>query len=236
MLNSHIPQPGRPDLRGWEWYYYFSLCHKELMSLRGNKRMESVAWSADGNRIASGDLNGTIQIWDAATGREILKFSADDGSVYSVAWSPNGKRLATGSRTARVWDAATGKEIFKFGGFESGASSVAWSPDGENLAAGDGWITEKPATVKVWDANTGKEIFDLKGKARYPVAWSPDSKRLAAGKGDQKSQTFQILDALSGRELHPSLHKTAMGSLPWLGARMESNWPQVSLTGRRSGM
>ena len=35
MLDSHIPQPGRPDLRGWEWYYYLSLCHKDLMTLRG---------------------------------------------------------------------------------------------------------------------------------------------------------------------------------------------------------
>ncbi|MGA2258562.1 MAG: hypothetical protein ABSG53_28185, partial [Thermoguttaceae bacterium] len=172
MLDSHVPQPGRPDLRGWEWYYYLSLCHKDLMTLRGNgSTVHSVAWSPDGNRLASADSEGTIRIWNPATGQEILKFSASN-PLGAVAWSPDGKRLATGSYdgTAKIWDAALGKEIFAFRRFNGRVSSVAWSPDGRHLAAGDYTGGDRNGTVKVWDATKGQEIVDLTGKARYPVA------------------------------------------------------------------
>ena len=252
MLDSHIPQPGRPDLRGWEWYYYFSLCHKELMSLGGDtwmaSEMESIAWSPDGKRLASADEQGTIQIRSAATGREILKFSTGKLGLGSVAWSPNGERLATGGgdSTASIWDAATGKEIFTFHGFNAWVRSVAWSPDGRHLVAGD-WGGNpgkpEPNTVKVWDATKGQEIVDLKGKAMHPVAWSPDGKRLATGKENGKVPNFQILDAFTGRELRrfSSLdggdgfahNGGGLSALP--GVPMESGWPRVSLNGCGSG-
>ncbi|MGA2256845.1 MAG: protein kinase, partial [Thermoguttaceae bacterium] len=227
MLDSHFPQPGRPDLRGWEWYYYLSLCHKELFTLRGNgTAVYSAAWSPDGNRLASVGNGGTIQIWSAATGQEIFKFSAGN-PLYAVAWSPDGKRLATGSRdgTARIWDAATRKEIFAFHGFNGQVLSVAWSPDGRHLAAG-------ADTVKVWDAAKGQEIVDLKGKARFPVAWSPDGKRLATGR---TGFDFQILDALTGRELRSFSSPVGadLFSLAWSpdGKRLASgqyvNWARV---------
>ena len=57
MLDSHIPQAGQPDLRGWEWYYYLSLCHQDLMTLQGNgSPFFSVAWSTDGNAPRLGML------------------------------------------------------------------------------------------------------------------------------------------------------------------------------------
>ncbi|MGA2257365.1 MAG: hypothetical protein ABSG53_22130, partial [Thermoguttaceae bacterium] len=98
MLDSHIPQPGRPDLRGWEWYYYLSLCHKDLITLRGNDSIvASVAWSPNGNHLATVGNGENIQIWNAATGQEIHKFSAGRKPLRAVAWSPDGKRTATGS-------------------------------------------------------------------------------------------------------------------------------------------
>ncbi|MGO9113752.1 MAG: protein kinase domain-containing protein, partial [Thermoguttaceae bacterium] len=234
MLDSHFPQPGRADLRGWEWYYYLSLCHKDLMTLRGNDSdVYSVAWSPDGDRLASVGSGGKIQIWNAATGEEMLNFSAGGGALPSVAWSPDGKRLATGGAdgTARIWDAATGKKVFAFRGL-NGAVWVAWSPDGRHLAAGDGYDT-----VKVWDATKGQEIVDLKGKATSPVAWSPDGKRLATGKkAIHEHFDFQILDALTGRELRsfsPSPGGSDIFSLAWSpdGKRLASgqylNWARV---------
>src|SRR5208283_1319886 len=108
-----------PDLRGWEWYYYFSLCHKDLMTLRaGDSVVRSVAWSPDGNRLAATVQGKTIQIWNATTGQEIFKFGAGKDPLWSVAWSPNGKRLATGEydSSAGIWDAATGKKVFTLRG------------------------------------------------------------------------------------------------------------------------
>ena len=116
MLDSHIPQPGRPDLRGWEWYYYLSLCHKDLMTLRGDiSRFNSVAWSGDGHRLASVRPTWDDRDLERRHGREILKFSARQSPLNSVAWSPDGKRLASGSRTdGQNLDAATGRRFSSF--------------------------------------------------------------------------------------------------------------------------
>ncbi|EXK78038.1 hypothetical protein FOQG_17268 [Fusarium oxysporum f. sp. raphani 54005] len=68
----------------------------------------SVAFSADGQWLASGSLDKTVKIWDAATGACTLEGHGE--SVWSVAFSADGQRLASGSNdeTVKIWDAATG--------------------------------------------------------------------------------------------------------------------------------
>jgi WD40 repeat protein len=69
-----------------------------------------VAFSPDGKRLTRGDQNGTVKVWDTATGQEILTLKGHTGHVTSVAFSPDGKRLASGGKVVKVWDAATGQE------------------------------------------------------------------------------------------------------------------------------
>jgi len=214
MLDSHFPQPGQPDLRGWEWYYYLSLCHGEVATLfRSTAWAYSVAWSPDGTRLATSTTEDKIRIWNAVTHREILTLYAGGASTV-VAWSPDGKRLASAQldHTARVWDLATGKAIFTFGGFTKFVDCVAWSPDGGRLAAGD-----CDGVIKVWDTTGGKEILSLTGRGAYPVAWSPDGKRLVMGKkGMDGFERIQIVDASSGREvLSFSTKAENLHSLAW---------------------
>ena len=69
--------------------------------------MSSVAWSPDGTRIASGSVDQTVQVWDAADGRNVYTYYGHSNTVSSVAWSPDGKRIASGSidLTVQVWKA-----------------------------------------------------------------------------------------------------------------------------------
>jgi WD40 repeat protein len=67
-----------------------------------------VAFSPDGQRLASASVDKTVKVWDAATGQEVLTLKGHTGAVSSVAFSPDGTRLASaGAGGVKVWDATT---------------------------------------------------------------------------------------------------------------------------------
>src|SRR5438874_114092 len=87
-----------------------------LFTYRGHtSRVNGVAWSPDGLRIASGSDDFTVQVWNASNGGNVLTFGRQYGLVEAVAWSPNGKRIASAGGP-QIWNAATGKLIYSYSG------------------------------------------------------------------------------------------------------------------------
>jgi len=154
----------------------------------------SVAWSPDGERLASAGQDGTVQVRDANTGALLTTYRGHSGWVHTVAWSPDGNRLASGSRdkTVQVWDASTGRAVFTYRKHTKTVFSVAWSPDGTLLASGS-----EDGTVRVWHAASGMELATCRGHtgAVLSIAWSPDSTLLASGSGDR---TVRVWHAATG--------------------------------------
>ncbi|HEU5439490.1 MAG TPA: hypothetical protein VFU88_09385 [Ktedonobacterales bacterium] len=77
-----------------------------LLTYTGHgKAVIGVAWSPDGKRIASCGVDGSVQVWDAHTGKSLLTYTGHSDSVERVAWSLDGKRIASASDdgTVQVW-------------------------------------------------------------------------------------------------------------------------------------
>ena len=77
-----------------------------------------MAFSPDGQRLASGSDDSTVKVWDSATGKELFALKGHTAAVTSVAFSPDGQHLASGSsdRTVRIWESTTAKEMFALKG------------------------------------------------------------------------------------------------------------------------
>ena len=110
----------------------------------------SVAFSPDGELLASGSLDDTIKLWEVSTGRELRTLRGHTSSVRSVAFSPDGELLASGSwdNTIKLWEVSTGRELHTLKGHTDWVTSVAFSPDGELLASGS-----DDGTIKLWEVS-----------------------------------------------------------------------------------
>jgi WD40 repeat protein/serine/threonine protein kinase len=215
MLDAHIPQRGRADLRGWEWYYYLSLCDSTVTTIRGHKDpVGSVVWSPEGGHLATASADGTVKIWDAATGKEVRTLSGHTQPVNSVDWCPDALSLATASSdgTVKIWDVAAGRVVRTLSGHGKNVESVAWNPDGRRLATGS-----DDRSVRIWDATSGKPILTwiAHHSAVHKVAWSPDGKRLASRSRDGNG-LVKIWDATSAKEVRAlSGNGTFVSSFAW---------------------
>jgi hypothetical protein len=149
-----------------------------------------------GNLIAGGGFDGTLKVWDAQTGKELLTLKGYTGVVNSVCFSPDGKRIAAGisDGTVKVWDVQTGQQALTIEGHSGAVLSVCFSPDGKHIASGSG-----DGTVRVCDLQTGQEILSLGHPPWvYSVCFTPDGGRIASGSSDR---TVKVWDAQTGEQI-----------------------------------
>ncbi|HYN16654.1 MAG TPA: WD40 repeat domain-containing protein, partial [Actinomycetes bacterium] len=160
----------------------------------------SVAFSPDGGRVASGGANGTVLLWDLATGAQARRLAGHTDAVRAVAFSPDGALLATasGDRTLAVWDPATGEGLQRFTGHGDAVRAVAVAPDGLHIASGGG-----DGVVLVWSPTTG-QVTHRRPPRRFDDIWGirslafgPGGALLIAGDGDRAV----LWEPASGREI-----------------------------------
>jgi RNA polymerase sigma factor (sigma-70 family) len=161
----------------------------------------AVAFSPDGTRIATRQLDGAVRLWDVAAGRELRRLPGRQEGVSSPppVFSPDGKTLATESEGALcLWDVETGRERFSADGHYGPVTAVAFCPGGRLVVSGG-----KDAAVRLWNRVTGQAVGEL---ARAPwdvlaLTALPGGKTLAACGHDMTDASVRILDMTTGEEL-----------------------------------
>jgi WD40 repeat protein/serine/threonine protein kinase len=159
--------------------------HRLLFSVPGYQHVD---FSPDGTRLVVGGIEGEVNVYEAATGADLLtvqdpRGESDAFAEHDVAFSPDGSSFASSS--GMVWDAVTGEPIQHL---ELGSGySIAYSPDGKLLAS-----DSPEGGTGIWDLETGElaNRFDAFGG----VVFSPKGRRMliADNYGDPDPDRGQI--------------------------------------------
>ena len=116
-------------------WIYDTTTNSEIDLLTGHTRtVNAMAYSPDGNMIASGSSDDSIRLWDASTGDEIRTIWGHEDTIWSVAFSTDGPHSPAGATTRpiRIWDVNTGDELKKLTGHTDWVNSVAFRSDGKD--------------------------------------------------------------------------------------------------------
>src|SRR5262249_43393053 len=106
--NRPLEESLRLHLGSW-----FQDTHRLRDILSHSDVVTAVAFSPDGKTLVSGCQDGTVQMWNTATGMPVGLRFRHDKCVTAVAFSPDGKMVVTGSedKTARLWDVVTDEAL-----------------------------------------------------------------------------------------------------------------------------
>ena len=154
----------------------------------------ALSMTSDGERAVSGSSDGTLQVWNLATGKCMEVMGGHTDSVNAVSITPDGERAVSGSsdKTMRVWNLATGKCMKVMEGHTDSVNAVSITPAGERAVSGS-W----DKTLRVWNLTTGKCLKVMEGYEGEVVAVSitPDGARAVSGSWDG---TLRVWDLATG--------------------------------------
>lgn len=154
----------------------------------------AVAFSPNGNLLASASFDSTVRIWNPADG-SLIKVITGTGQQRCVAFSPDGSLLAaaSGANIIRIFRTSDWTLVNTLTGHTDDIFTCAFSPDGNTLASGG-----YDDTVKIWNVADGtlKYTFGGNGGNVYGLAFTPDGSKLAYTDGE--GSTIKIYGLADG--------------------------------------
>lgn len=182
-----------------------------LLQRNTSSSSTAIAWSPDSSRLAVGDYDGTVNIWDIFRKAIVSTYHGHTLAIHELAWSPDGKRIASASedKTVQVWDTTSGQNLVTYKDHNSSVTTVAWSHDGKYIASG-GYDQH----VRVWNPINGHTIFTYT-KHRFPITyliWSRDDSRIASS---DMGAVVHLWQSQSGKDIAQQNSNLNILSLAW---------------------
>ncbi len=148
----------------------------EAIVLEHPRLISRIAFSPEGERLATASDDGLARIWSTESGALILELDHGGARVSSAAFSPDGGRLVTASvdGLARIWGAESGALMLKLDHGGARVSGAAFDPRGQRV------VTAADGSARIWSAESGELVRELDhGGARvYGAAFSPEGERV----------------------------------------------------------
>ena len=176
------------DVKLWEVQ-----TRQEIATLEHGGWVFALAFSPDGQFLATGDEAGQVNVWDVQRQQIVARFACDSTVVYAVQFSPDGKILVGAGYDGNIelWEVENWKSL---GALTSSGtvSTISFSPDSKILAS------TGHASVNLWQVDSGEKIATLTEHTGWvnAVAFSPDGGTLISGGDDA---TLRIWDVTSYR-------------------------------------
>ena len=180
------------------------------------EQVNSVAFSPDGQLLASASGDHTVKLWRVSDGTLLATLTGHYDRVTSVAFSHDGETLASGGMdmNIKLWRVSDQSLIRTMGSNEF-ILGISFSPDDAFLTSGGGYSTNE---IKVWRLSDGELLsitHDMLGQTNS-VAYSPDGQFLAAGKANSVA----------------TLRNSTTWDVQWLGHRGSVNFVAFSPDGQ----
>ncbi|ORC88813.1 putative cell division cycle protein [Trypanosoma theileri] len=158
-----------------------------------------VCWNEDGNLLALGTDDGSVEIWDVEMQRITRRLYQHVDRVGAISW--NGNNLATGSKdsTIRIDDLRDPLSSWTMRGHHQTVCGLKWSPDGVRLASGG-----NDNQLLIWDSRS----FSTRSKpalrlnkhtaAVKAIAWNPIQHNLLASGGGSEDKMLRFWNTSTG--------------------------------------
>ena len=152
FTDMDVPMPPVPLVRDQD----FKVRDERLpLPTDRSRHVLTLAFSADGTRLASGSKDTAVRLWDAVGTQAPIVLQQHIGWINALAFSPDGSMLASGDTdtAVHVWDTTSGALLTTFRGHLSGIVALRFSPDSRTLASGS-----VDGTVRFWSIETQEAL------------------------------------------------------------------------------